>query len=390
MSGPGASPPDPVGSDGGESEERVRRFLRERGVPADEIERASEQHRLHLLVVDAVLTPDEVRYTPLDVADLSGVPIELLDRFWRALGFPNAPRDEPAFGTVDLEAVSTLTGLLALRLSEPEPALQLARVIGSAMSRIADAEISAAPALRNPSDSAEMAERFILTADATLPGMSRLLDYAWRRHLRAAARRAMIVTGFESGGGQARLTVGFADLVGFTVLSQQMTEMELAEMVGRFEATAYDTVTDLGGRVVKMIGDEVMYVAEDVRVGAEVALSLAEAYAGDEILSEVRGGLACGTVVVRDGDYYGPVVNMASRMVNIAAPGAVLVSDEVHEALSAAPDLEWRSLRPRFLKDIGRVHMWRVSRLGGTPGRAEKRLSARTQLGARLGPERRP
>ena len=370
------------------AEGRVRTFLRERGVPEAEIEQAVAQNRLHLLVVDAVLMPDEVRYTPLQVAELTGMPIELLDRFWRALGFPDVPREEPAFGVADVEAVTTLAGLLQLRVSEAEPAVQLARVIGSSMSRIADAEISTAPALRTPNESAEMAEQFVLTADATLPGMSRLLDYAWRRHLRAAARRAMVVTGFETGGGQAELAVGFADLVGFTVLSQQLSEAELAEMVGRFEATAHDTVTVLGGRVVKMIGDEVMYVTDDVRVGTEVALSLAEAYSGDEILSEVRGALAFGTVVVRDGDYYGPVVNLASRMVNIAAPGTVLVSDVVHDALVEVPAFEWKSLRPRFLKDIGRVHMWRASRAGAASRSDRSRLFGRPVPGARLGPDR--
>ncbi|HEX5268358.1 MAG TPA: adenylate cyclase regulatory domain-containing protein [Acidimicrobiales bacterium] len=348
-----------------DAELRVRAFLRERGVAQEEIDVAAREDRLHLLVVDTVLVPQEAEYTPLEVAELSGMPIELIERFWRALGFPNPARDVRAFGPLDVEALSTVQGLLAFRMTDTDSALQLARVIGSSMARIADAEITASPVLRGGDDSAETAELFSMTADATLPGMARLLEYSWRRHLQAAARRAMTITGvFDSGTAHAMLAVGFVDLVGFTVLSQQLTEKELGEMVGRFEALAYDTVTVLGGRVVKMIGDEAMYVAPDVEKAAEIAVSLSEAYSDDEVLSEVRVGLAFGGVLVRDGDYYGPVVNLASRIVNIATPGSVLTSDEVHTQLADAPAFEWRSLRPRFLKDIGRVPLWRLQRAG--------------------------
>ena len=124
--------------------------------------------------------------------------------------------------------------------------------------------------------------------------------------------------------------VGFADLVGFTALSQQVDEHVLAAVVDRFESIAYDTVVKLGGRVVKMIGDEVMFVVDDVRPAVEIALTLAEAYSRDEELSEVRVGLACGPTLEREADYYGPTVNLASRIVNIAFPGSVVTSDDVH------------------------------------------------------------
>ena len=373
------------------SEARVREFLRGRGVPDEEIDAAAREDRLHLLVVDTVLVPQEAVYTPLEVAELSGMPIELIERFWRALGFPNPARDVAAFGPLDVEALSTVQGLLAFRMADTDSALQLARVIGSSMARVADAQITASPVLRADGDSAEAAEQFSLTADASLPGMTRLLEYSWRRHLQAAARRAMAATGvFESGAAHAMLAVGFVDLVGFTVLSQQLTETELGEMVGRFEALAYDTVTVLGGRVVKMIGDEAMYVAPDVGKAAEIAITLSEAYADDEVLSEVRVGLACGGVLVRDGDYYGPVVNLASRIVNIATPGSVLTSDEVHSQLADNPAFEWRSLRPRFLKDIGRVPLWRLHRVGAPAAerRDRPKLFRLPRPDMRLGPER--
>ena len=370
---------------------RVRAFLVERGVPAGEIDRAAAEDRLHLLVADVLLLPGEARYTQAEVAELCGMPLDQVKRFWRALGFPDVAADEPAFGEVDLEALSTLQGLLAFRMADVESSVQMARVIGSSMARIADAEITASPVLRGEADSAQMAELFALTADATLPGMARILEYCWRRHLQAAARRAMLMRANpQAAGGLADMAVGFADLVGFTVLSQQLSEAELADMVGRFEALAYDTVTVHGGRVVKMIGDEAMYVAQDAYTAAVIALRLAEAYSDDEVLSEVRVGMACGGVLVRDGDYYGPVVNRASRIVNIAAPGSVLVSEEVHDALAGYEEFSWRALRPRYLKDIGRVHLWRLDAAGREAPDQEGRslFGKRLRPGMRLGPER--
>ena len=131
------------------------------------------------------------------------------------------------------------------------------------------------------------------------------MDYVWRRHLQAAARRSSAREGQDDRHPNHK-AVGFADLVGFTALSQQVDEHVLAAVVDRFESIAYDTVVKLGGRVVKMIGDEVMFVVEEVRPAVEIALTLAEAYSRDEELSEVRVGLACGPTLEREADYYGP------------------------------------------------------------------------------------
>jgi adenylate cyclase len=111
-----------------------------------------------------------------------------------------------------------------------------------------------------------------------------------------------------------------------------------------------------------MIGDEVMFVVDGVEAALETALGLAEAYADDDVLSDVRVGLAFGEVLAREGDYYGPVVNLASRIVGIAIPGAVVVSATVQEALADDPRYVFHPLRARSLKDIGRVRLWRARR----------------------------
>ena len=175
--------------------------------------------------------------------------------------------------------------------------------------------------------------------------------------------------------------VGFADLVGFTALSQQLDDHELAVIVDRFEATAYDIVGSLGGRVIKMIGDEVMFAVDDVATAVEIALSLAEAYHDDESLSDVRVGLAYGPVLEREGDLFGPTVNLASRIVSIAYAGSVVVSAEIHDALADDEDLRWKSLRTRQLKDIGRVQLWAVRRVGDEFEREGVRERARRRRG---------
>ena len=137
---------------------------------------------------------------------------------------------------------------------------------------------------------------------------------------------------------------------------------ELGALVSRFEELAYDTVAEHGGRVVKTIGDEVMFVAADNADAGLIALRLTERSAVDELLPEARAGLAGGTVLAQEGDYYGPVVNLASRLVELARPGSVLVSSELHAALADDPAFAWQRLRSRRIRDIGRVEVWALER----------------------------
>jgi adenylate cyclase len=327
----------------------ARALLLARGLSADEIETAEERGTLHLLVLDFLLLPQQPRYTQAETAEHAGLTLEETKQFWRALGFPDVAPDEVIFTDHDLNALTTVTGLIHLGLTDVDLAVQQARVIGQSMARIAEATPRAAV---TSEESKRMAELFALTGGATLDGQARLLDYVWRRQLQASLRRRALAVVDAN---QNELSVGFADMVGFTALSQQLSEPALAEVVSRFEQLAYDTVAAGGGRVVKMIGDEVMFVASDTADAAKIALDLADAYSGDEQLSDVRVGLASGPVLAHEGDYYGPVVNLASRIVNIARPGSVLVSSAVVEALQGDARFECRNLRSRYLKDLGRV-----------------------------------
>lgn len=312
-----------------------------------------------------LLRDDAARFGIEDLAQYSGLPVEELRDFWRALGFPDPRPGEQLFTDDDVEMLSTVVGLIAEGSIEPDLARQFARVIGSSLERIAAAQVDvwlrtaeAAEAAGVDGDDERAAERSVETA-ALLP---RVLGLVWRRRLLDEARRRLVRA---AAGDEAVVTVvGFADLVGFTSQTQQLATDRLAEVVGRFETIAYDVIGAHGGRVVKTIGDEVMFVNDDVDAACRTALELARRYREDEALSDVRVGLAVGPVLERDGDVYGAVVNLASRVVRHAYPGSVVIADEVHRQVGDDEDFIFTSLREHYLKGIGRVPLWRI-RLAG-------------------------
>jgi adenylate cyclase len=346
---------------------RIKDLLVMRGATEAEIDRAVDDGVIDLFVADRMLVPSRRRYTRMEVSELTGVPIDKLERFWRALGFPGVDDDDTVFTDLDLEAVRIYQGLQALGAADVDTSVQLARVMGSSMARIAEAELGTGNLISNEVDPVISADAFASVADVTISGVARLLEFVWRRQVAAGIQRNMLLRSHGLSPGQSpEMAVGFADMVGFTLLSQHITDEELAAVVRRFEEISHDIVTNARGRVVKMIGDEVMFVVDSAADAARIGLGLADAYADDDLLSDVRVGLAFGPVLPRDGDYFGPTVNLAHRIVNIGNPGTVLMSDEFHTALEEeAPDeFTGKPLRPRLLKDLGRVQLWWCGRTG--------------------------
>jgi adenylate cyclase len=143
--------------------------------------------------------------------------------------------------------------------------------------------------------------------------------------------------------------VGFADLVGFTSLTRGMEREGLLALVDRFDAEARERVTRGGGRIVKTIGDEVMFVVPDARSGAEIALDLAR-IEDVEGLPPVRVGIAHGDVLLRHGDVFGETVNLASRLVSLARPSTVLADRNAAAELEGDGRYEVLRLRPRRVR----------------------------------------
>jgi adenylate cyclase len=312
------------------------------------------------VLAQRLLGPPE--FTAVEVAEQTGVDLAHARRLWQALGFPPVADDARIFTRMDVAMLQAARALAEQGVTDPQTLLQMARVEGQALARIAEAQVAAAAeTLGAPGASGSDALMRAELVDVLEP----FLGYVWRRHLLAATWRYAVG---NSASEDTQLSIGFADIVGFTPLSQQLTDRELADLVDRFEALVYAHVPERGGRVVKMIGDEVMFAADEVAVGAEIALSLASARRADVTLPALRVGLATGPVLSLEGDLFGPTVNLAHRLVGFARPETVLVSDRAAAALRATAAYHLRPLHRFPVKGIGRVRAYALRRpAGGQP-----------------------
>lgn len=346
---------------------KLRLFLRRRGATDEEIERAAREGHLTLLALDRDLRSGRQRYDAVEAAARAGMERELSIRLWRALGFPDVPPGIRVFTDADVKTLVMLRKQLESSTYTPEESVvmlvQQVRLISSAQARIAElfseqlAEQLHGAKERGLTDD-EIAE-FALDVFAW-SRLEPLIAYGLRVQLRAALWRKLALDEAAATGG-VELAVGFVDLVGYTALSQELEPDELATLVARFEELAYDTVAELGGRVVKTIGDEVMFVAADVAAAVRIAFRLIEQSARDDVLPDAHAGVAYGTMLAQEGDYYGPVVNLASRIVALARPGTVMASEAVHDALEDDAGIEWRRVRSHRIRDIGRVELWSLT-----------------------------
>jgi adenylate cyclase len=366
---------------------KLRGFLYRRGVSAEEIRRADEEGWLALLAADRLVVPGRPRYDQAGVAAKAGIDRELADRIWRALGFPDPPEGVPLFSDRDVKAVETLvkqvgSSRVAQLDSSTDTLVEQTRAVAAGLQRLAELfsdQLAAAIELGRASGMSDEELALELSQDVDWPTLAGLIDYALRLQTRAALWRKLAL---QDSGDQlgTPLSVGFVDLVGYTALSQTLDPPQLAQLIARFEGLAYDIVAARGGRVVKMIGDEVMYVADDVETAATIALALVDAVVSDPSLPGARAGIATGTVVAREGDYFGPTVNLAARLVGMARNEAVLASGEVHDSLASERGFRWRKLRTGKIRDIGKVEIWRVR-----PGRMIDALESTIQVPERSG-----
>jgi adenylate cyclase len=283
-----------------------------------------------------------------EAAQRSGLPPEKVRRINRVAGFPDPGPDDRVFGE---KFVGVASGMNAAEsLFGEEAVLQLLRVMGSATARIADALVSAflvnvEPAARGEDQVGMSIARANADAAALLPFVGETIDVLLRQHL-IAARRTILGDAADAGYETQRMCVGFVDLVGSTALAHRLTTREFGTVLTEFENLAADTIAGAGGRVIKLIGDEVLYTAGDERTACKIALDLTTQLAEHPRVPAVRAGIASGDVLLRDGDVFGPVVNLAARAVKLAAPAEVVVP----QGVATAAGLQSESLGSRSLK----------------------------------------
>jgi adenylate cyclase len=354
----------------------VREMLAAQGVSEDELDEAQREGTLPLLAVERLILPTAPAHDLAAVIECTGLSAAEIGKIWRMLGYPLPRPGETAFTDTDVELLGMIGQFMAADPAASDVVLHMSRVVGSAMSRVASAQVDVISARATGSPRrGEVAgrpvtdEQIVASASALLPLVPRVLDAAWRRHLLTAIRRRLTIA--ESGQGQLG-AVGFADLVGWTALSQQVGDETLALILDQFEQLAYDVVTARAGRVVKMIGDEVMFTVDAPVAGAEIALALSAGAREVDDLSEVRVGIAYGPLLERESDLYGPTVNLASRITGVAFPGTIVVNEALRKELADDQHYRLRSMRPRYLKDFGRMPLWVLRAASASDGRAAR------------------
>ena len=323
---------DPASEDAAERLELIR-WLEQLGFGLDEMRAAAAYDGLSRIAGDHRIVPGE-RMTRAEAIRRSGLDPGEFDRFSTAFGFVpivGAPDAEIGYTAEEVAALTGASHFAAM--FTPAEALSMVRVIGSSLARMAEAAVSLFLVdVEDPHLSAGEGDlalaRKVYEAVGLLDGLLTRLDPILRRHVMQAIERSRQASvGVERR--QHRYAVGFVDLVGFTELSAAMATSELMDFIRDFEARTYDIVLRAGARVVKLIGDEVMFVTVDADAACRAASALMEGFTVVDERVVPRGGVAFGDVLVRGGDYYGPVVNLASRLVGEAVPEEVLVTADV-------------------------------------------------------------
>lgn len=326
------------------------------GVDLDTMVAYNARGTLGRAATDHVLRPRPT-LTRDEAAAAAGLEPEQVDRAWLAVGLPTHPADELAYNDGDVELMRTFAAGSAL--FGFAGVLQFSRVLGTSLERIAEAAVASflvnveAPlvaggggALDRSRTSTESIELLLTVPDVFGP--------LFRRHVKAALER--IRSSQDPGSFDTfRMAVGFLDLVGYTEWSATLPVDELSAAVSEFEAAASERITQAGARVVKNIGDAVMFVALETTTACRVALDLCAFVHAHPSLTELRAAVATGEVLARDGDYFGATVNRAARLVKAAEPGHV-VSDAPPEGFAA-------QARPvQALRGIeGDVEVWQIS-----------------------------
>jgi adenylate cyclase len=306
------------------------------------------------------------RYTPAEVAELGGMSREESRALWRALGFAVVDDGAEVFTDSDVEALGLVRELRACGFEDDALVSAMTRLFGQTFSRLASWQGQLLlEMLADRPDVLRSEDALVDVIEHVGPVMEKLQAYAWRRQLvaffaRVAARAVDdVATPLTQ-----PLAIGFADMSGFTSLTRRATEAQLRTLLDRFESISTDIVGQHGGRIVKTIGDEVLFQADDAAAAAEIALEILEAAAAEPDLPDLRAGLAYGAVVSRLGDVYGSTVNIASRLTSISRPGWVLVDREMHDALAGDSRFHLKSRRPESVRGFHHLHPWRLRRAG--------------------------
>ena len=318
----------------------VRRCL-EIGLTVEEIREAGDD--LIDRAVQRVLAGGVEQFTLADAAERADVPLRQVEQFARAGGIAGAGLDERLFSERDVALISTVG--LAFDVLGEDAVLQMIRVAAAAVVRIGDAAMStfltSVGASASRDDSGLQLLEANIAAMELLPKFGDMLTQMLLRYMRQAYRprsEVSLAAALAEGVDTRELAIGFADLVGSATLAGSRSLAELNTALDVFERTATETITAGGGRVVKFIGDEVMFRADTADIACAAAFDLVEFVRTDPLLPPLRVGIAYGEVLSREGDFYGPIVNLAARVTKLAPLHGVVATVDTTDALKSPSD----------------------------------------------------
>jgi adenylate cyclase len=317
--------------------------------------------------VEELILGGEPRFTTFELAEQTGTTVAEARRIWRALGFPEYDPGEIAFNEADAVALALVRRVIDDDVLDLDTVINLTRALGQTMSRLAEWDVATlAPRIQPGVTGADAAQVRMTEAMRLINevggSFEHLILYAWRRHLAAALARAETLASSDDDAATADVTVGFADLVAFTALSNEIGEIRIGDLVEIFESRCHDVVSAQHGRVIKSLGDSVLFVVDDPIRALDIAEGIITVIGRDPRMPDVRIGMASGPVALRMGDVFGPAVNMAARLTGVARRNRMII-DESTAALLPEDRFECRRLPARPLRGFGLVEPIAVRRL---------------------------
>jgi adenylate cyclase len=312
--------------------------LETRGLGPEALVSAQRLGTLVLAAFEHMIRPGPRRTTD-EVAAATRRSADELRHLWRAWGFPDPAPDDACWTDADVDAIAFIRQ--AAGIAGDDWAMAMARAGGTAMSRVAESEVAfvrskiEAPLLDRHAPRATLLLQYERVIAGFLPAAAQLLDTLHRHHLTDFRRRYATALG-PSATNVLDVVVGFADVTGSTALVERLHLDELDRAVAVFEERTTDVIARAGATLVKRLGDGVMFVAHDAAVACQLALDLVDAFPAADNLPPVRVGLAAGVVAALRGDYFGPAVHRAARVVAIAEPRTVVLAEEVADRAAAS------------------------------------------------------
>ncbi len=311
------------------------RYLVEMGATHEQLVDAVQNRRIPALAATLAIA-DGPLLNLTEAAAAAGLTVERIRMLSRVVGLAPLDPEEAMFTRGGVNSFASVA--LGVEMFGEETTLHFGRVVGNAVARVAEAAQSAfLLSVEGPLYERNASELALIQAQTEgiqqLRVIPRLMETLLFAHVAQGIARELgpLDDAYQ---GVSTVAIGFVDLVGFTPLTQSLEPRELLKLVTDFEGQAIDIVATYGGRVVKTIGDEVMFSAQDAASGCAIALDLFDAFRGDATV-QARGGLHIGPTLAWGGDRYGPTVNCASRIGELAVPFEMLVTDAVR---AATPD----------------------------------------------------